>query len=497
MKKLYTTLTVLSLSLLSSAQTIIYVDDDANGSNDGTSWANAYTDLHTALGNNTVPNAQIWIAEGFYTRISNYQTFTIDDNESLFGGFNGTETNLNQRDFYTNETIISGDVGWNDQGQVSPSNSYMHDNAKNIITIHSDGEVQIDGVILEHAYSTTAAGGAIYVSDDNLKDLTVSNCIIRDNISKNRAGISFYSKTPNTSFKFFNNRVENNINVGDYAYTIEYRTVGTAGINSQAHIVNNLFRNNYCMEFSAGGSCGRFTNLVPGTMDIYFINNTVIDNPQGSSLTAPFAYEFGSSYAATNLTIANNIFYDNINTTQKMALSIGAASQLTITSDSDQNVQDFSDIEGISNTHILSASPFIDYPNNNLSPVSAYQTTGSVQVYSNDYPTIDLAGNPRKTGAGQIGLGAYQAGTTNGFSKIEKGTNFLCYPNPFTDELTIEAEDNISKIIVYNAIGQPVKEINEITGNKINFDTSDLKKGSYILRLTSEKQEETTLKLIK
>jgi len=92
---------------------IIYVDVDASGSRDGSSWANTYKLLTAAVTNATVPGDEIWMADGFYKPGFSQRTDVIDiatPNISIYGGFVGNETQRNQRDWQANETILSGDL---------------------------------------------------------------------------------------------------------------------------------------------------------------------------------------------------------------------------------------------------------------------------------------------------------------------------------------------------------------------------------------------------
>ncbi|MHC4625132.1 MAG: right-handed parallel beta-helix repeat-containing protein [Planctomycetota bacterium] len=90
---------------------IIYVDANATGYNKGISWEHAYTDLQLALNRTrTSGDSQIWVAAATYKPgTSAHDTFELVDGVPLYGGFDASETSLDQRDWQTNETILTGD----------------------------------------------------------------------------------------------------------------------------------------------------------------------------------------------------------------------------------------------------------------------------------------------------------------------------------------------------------------------------------------------------
>lgn len=63
-------------------------------------------------------------------------------------------------------------------------------------------------------------------------------------------------------------------------------------------------------------------------------------------------------------------------------------------------------------------------------------------------------------------------------------TNFTAYPNPVKDVLNINAEDEITKIEVYNLLGQQVKSSSPKARN-FTMDLSDLNAGMYTIKFTS------------
>ena len=66
---------------------IVYVDiGNSSGTEDGTTWTTAYTNIQEAITLSTPP-AEIWVAAGNYTYMSGSGVVEITNNFELYGGF--------------------------------------------------------------------------------------------------------------------------------------------------------------------------------------------------------------------------------------------------------------------------------------------------------------------------------------------------------------------------------------------------------------------------
>ena len=83
---------------------IYYVSPNGNDANNGKTWATAKATVQGAM-NLATSSDQIWVEEGTYVQSS---PITITSGVELYGGFNGTETSLDQRNYVLNVTILDG-----------------------------------------------------------------------------------------------------------------------------------------------------------------------------------------------------------------------------------------------------------------------------------------------------------------------------------------------------------------------------------------------------
>jgi len=181
MKKNYLTIAVFVCLLIATNTfaTTYYVSSDGNDANDGTSWSEAFETLGVALGTASSDD-EIWVAAGMYkpgtTRSSTFQMVAGVD---VYGGFDGTETALTQRDWVGNVTTLSGDIGTID--------TYT-DNCYHVVT-GSVINASLDGFTITEGYADGDApdclGGGLF------NPIDVYNCIFEDNYASERAGAAW------------------------------------------------------------------------------------------------------------------------------------------------------------------------------------------------------------------------------------------------------------------------------------------------------------------
>ncbi len=221
------------------SQSIIHVHAAATGNNNGSSWADAFTDLQAAIAAAQQMDA-IWIAEGTYKPTSGTDrsiSFELDTNVAWYGGFGGWETSLDERDWVAHPTILSGNIG-------DPLDSL--DNSYHVVYGYLDhGANILDGLILEDGHADGAiafgtGGGGLTMEDSSL---LIRNCIFR-RCSATGSGGGVHAT--NSAISMINTRFEMNVahSSGGGAYVW----------NGGGNLVNCAFIGNQAIGTSGPGS---------------------------------------------------------------------------------------------------------------------------------------------------------------------------------------------------------------------------------------------------
>ena len=185
----------LMIGLFTTSQAQTYVNGAASGANDGSSWADAYTDLSAAIGAAT--SGDLWVAAGTYVPadagLDSFNTFLIMNPVNIYGGFAGTEASIDDR-VDGNATILSGDVAGDDMDNVFTANK--EDNLSHVMTIDvgATDVVILDGLTISGGSAATDnaadnnyvwAGAGIYA----VSTVEVSDCHFLNNSSASGAGM--------------------------------------------------------------------------------------------------------------------------------------------------------------------------------------------------------------------------------------------------------------------------------------------------------------------
>ncbi|MEC3881016.1 right-handed parallel beta-helix repeat-containing protein, partial [Parapedobacter sp. 10938] len=146
------------------AQTTRYVSPDGVG--DGSTWAQS-SSLADAV-TNASSNDQLWLKAGIYEIDQTVEFSYSHSGIHVYGGFDGTETNLDQRNVESNETI------WDGLGE------------RRILRIGAN-DIMLDGLTYRNGFveGDNDGGGAIYISASGT---TIQHCTFRENIGAGGRG---------------------------------------------------------------------------------------------------------------------------------------------------------------------------------------------------------------------------------------------------------------------------------------------------------------------
>lgn len=473
-----------------------YVNPNATGANDGTTWTNAYTDISTALDNFTY--GDIWVAQGTYIPgTSRNDSFKIPSGAKIYGGFQGTETTLADRDINLYPTIFSGDVNQDDTG-VDFSGFNRSENVYHVVEVLGN-KVRLDGLTItsgqaDASTGENAVGGGIFV-DREVTELYVDKCIIQKNVAVNGGAgvINLNMMTLNSLMEFTNTRFQEN--VSRYGSSIYARANYIKWV--RLNIINCIFDGDQVKDNGSSLGLAGVVWLRAITYGARFNTKVINSTFANNQLTATGAITeravLGvSKYRGIDVRIevSNSIFYTNTSNTSTAPLSLGR-----VNSDPVPNIRKVYNSIGEDNFSNIAAADKVAVSNSDPLFTDAANSDFTVQVGS---PTIDSGDNtkvPAEITEDFLGnqrifntavdMGVYEFGSSIlGVQEAYKLASFTIYPNPVKNELNINIEGEIKNIEVYNYMGQKV-----IQTTKSQIDTNNLASGMYILKLYKENGE--------
>ncbi|MDP1546374.1 MAG: choice-of-anchor Q domain-containing protein [Anaerolineales bacterium] len=305
---------------------IIYVDKDASGAFDGTSWTDAYKKLQNALAAASSGD-QIWVAEGAYypdagqNHINNdrTETFQLINGVAIYGGFAGTETLLSQRDPAANLTILSGDIDKDDtdtngNGIIEPADgdAIAGSNAYHVVTGGGTNNTAIlDGFVITAGHANGASpdsnGGGM---SNNSSSPTLASLTFIGNTATNAGGMYNVSSSPTLTNVTFSDNFGSFYGGGMYNSSFSSPTLTNVTFSGNSAGIGGGMSNNVSsspaltnVTFNAnsatyGGGMSNNVNSSPTLTDVTFSGNTAT---LGGGM-----YNSSSNPALTNVTFSAN-----------------------------------------------------------------------------------------------------------------------------------------------------------------------------------------------
>lgn len=389
---------------------ILRVSPGGDDANDGASWGQPIRNVQTAIDRLKIPGGEIWVQAGTYG-----ERIILAQMIHAFGGFNGSETNRNQRNWSVNATVLDGGrlgsvvaasflLGWNTvdgfvitNGQAARGGGIYCEAsspivANNVLTGNIGGSGTSD-----------QGGGAIYC---RTASPFIANNLIVGNQAQNGGGIYCYSK----SFPLIANNVIVS-NVAQVVMATGLHVQGGGGINAY-YLSSPIIRNNF-IAYNVVTNLGIYSGYGGGlcladsspSVTAQIVNNTFLHN---QSLNGTGAENGGGIYCAPRnppslmAVVANNLIAFGSSGVMVSTASLLFSNNCTF-GNAAYNFQGMSDPTGTDGN--ISVDPLF------LNPASDFHlAANSPCIDAGDDSAVgtgwlDLDGQPRTNGA-HVDIGA-------------------------------------------------------------------------------------------
>lgn len=273
--------------LTAQAQNRIYVSPQGGGT--GQSWSSPTT-LGEAL---VTANAgdEIWlkgfqqITDASQLYVAPKEGWTVPSGVKIFGGFEGTETSIDQRKTLgkayqmTYRSVLSGDIDGNDKvdpnNSIFPENNTRSDNAKHVLVLElnntngndNSNPTVVDGLTIVGGHAADFGGGIYVKGGDFCAPYSIDRCYLLNNYAPKGGAI------------YVDEKVVKNPNVT------------TQSLINQCVVYNNVAGTVIGKENVGGGI------YIAGLGNI--VNCSVFNNENGGVVLSPNAY-------LVNTTVARN-----------------------------------------------------------------------------------------------------------------------------------------------------------------------------------------------
>ena len=421
-----------------------YVARSGNGT-DGKSWVNAFQNVQAALVTAAASGGgEIWVAKGVYypdeppyPDDEQTSTFQLYNNLSLYGGFDTDDTQLSDRDWEKNLTVLSGDVDGddftNEDGVVESTDNINGKNAYHVVSAKNVGQSAVidgfvitagsadalqkfrgggllcealssgqtcDPIIRNTQFSGNYAeyGGAVYLLGEygGTCNPAVENVKFSSNSARIGGSICIHGNKCGSNYSPLLNNVVFRNNSALEGGAMHIRSGNTGCIVSPV-ITNAIFSGNYASDYEGGALSNKTAE--GGKSNPTFTNVTFSGNRAGSFGGAIYNYNSHSESEA-KIQIRNSIIWNNmdISGTNTITSSIfqgwreakvyivNSIVQGTGKSGSGSWIDDENIVDGGGNKD---TNPKFKTP---VSPAAAPTTAGNLRL-TKDSPAIDSGNN--------------------------------------------------------------------------------------------------------